>query len=232
MKNLIVILSFVLGLFSLSAQDSDRSLISTRGSATVYAIPNEALINFSIITHSNDLADAKKKNSEISIQTINYLRSRKIEEKHIQTQYLNIGKNYRWNRNPQVEKKYTATQSFSVCISNLDHLETIISDLVQMEISNLSTPNFRTTELKKYKDEARKKAIADAKYKAELLASELGQTVGKAHRISEVTFNNNNGRIAYANFAEDASISAGSQDSFAIGQLEVKAEIDVSFNLQ
>jgi len=232
MKNLMIILSFVFTVLSLNAQDSDRPLINTRGTATVYAIPNEALINFSIITHSNELADAKRKNGAISIETINYLKSRNIEEKHIQTQYLNIGRNYRWDRNPQVEKKYIATQSFSVCISNLDHLESIISDLLQMEISNLSTPNFRTTEIKKYKDQARKKAIANAKYKAELLAGELEQTVGRAHRISEVTFNNTGERFAYANFAEDASISSGGQDSFAIGQLEVKAEIDVSFNLQ
>ena len=101
-----------------------------------------------------------------------------------------------------------------------------------MDISNLSTPNFRTTEIKKYKDEARKKAVLNAKYKAELLAAELDQTIGKAHRISEVTFNNNGGRVAYSNFGVDAAISSNDQDSFAIGQLEIKAEIDVSFNLQ
>jgi len=215
----------------MEAQNSDRSIISTRGTATVYALPNEALISFSIVTTSNELADAKKQNSEISKQTIKYLKSRKIEEKHIQTQYLNIGKNYRWDRNPQVEKKYTATQSFSVCVANLDNLESIICDLLEKDISNLGSPNFRTTELEKHKDEARKKAVLNAKYKAELLAGELDQTIGKAHRISEVTYGGNNGRVAYANFAEDASIGSGSQDSFAIGQLEIKAEIDISFNL-
>lgn len=215
----------------MNSQVSDRPLINTRGSATVYAIPNEALISFSVITFSNEISDAKNKNGKISIETINYLKRRGVQEKHIQTQYLTVGKNYRHDRDPGRELKFQATQSISVCIEDLKKLEGIMSDLLTKEITNLGTPVFRTTELDKYKSEARAKAILNAKAKAEMLAGELEQTIGKAHRISEVNFEHG-GRVAYANFAEDSGRSAPApQDSFAIGQLEIKADIDVSFNL-
>ena len=215
----------------MNSQISDRPLISTRGSATVYAIPNEALINFSIITLSDDISDAKEKNSKISKETVNYLKKRGIEEKHIQTQYLSVGKNYRHDRNPGKELKFQATQSFSVCVADLKKLEGIMTDLLTMEISNLGSPVFRTTEIKKYQEDARFKAIIDARERAIGLAKQLGQTISKAHRISEVNVSHG-GRVAYANFAEDAGRSgAPQQESFAIGQLEIKAEIDVSFNL-
>lgn len=231
MKNLILTTFILFISITMNSQISDRPLISTRGSATVYAIPNEALMSFSIVTFSNDISEAKNKNSKISIETVDYLKKKGIEEKHIQTQYLNVGKNYRHDRDPGRELKYQATQSFSVCVADLKELESIMSDLLTMDISNLGSPVFRTTKIKMYMEEARNEAILNARQKAVGLAKQLEQNVGKAHRISEVNFDRG-GRVAYANFAEDAGRSVGPpQDSFAIGQLEIKAEIDVSFNL-
>ncbi|MFK7755351.1 MAG: SIMPL domain-containing protein [Flavobacteriales bacterium] len=233
MKHLLILaLALCAGTLTATSQmNTPLSLVTTTGKATVYAQPDEALISFTVSTSDNDISEAKRKNADISRSTISFLKNEGIKEEHIQTQYLTVGKNYRHDRNPQ-EQKFQATQNFSVCVSNLDDLEEIMTGLLELEITNLGSPQFRSTELEKHKDEARIKAIENAKHKAELMTAALGQTVGKAHSITEAGPQNNNFRMAYAADAESMRSGGGGGDSFAVGQLEVTSEITISFVLK
>ncbi len=97
----------------------------------------------------------------------------------------------------------------------------------------MNGPTFRTTELRKHKDAARKKAVVAAREKAELLAQELGQSIGKAIIIEEVSANRWGGnQNAYANTSMDQTSGGESEEvGFAPGQLEIKATVQVSFVL-
>ena len=232
---IIFALSILLLSSTISAQNIvDLSLITTRGSATVYVEPDEALLNFTILTDGEDLTDARKQNSAISSKTISYLKSAGIDAKHIQTQYLSVGVRYKDYRN-KTGRYFEASQQFNICITNLDSYEDVIIGLLEQGIHNLSSPTFRTTKLREKKDEARRKAIIAAREKAEMLALELGQDIGIAHSITEVVAQNNWGfqnQNAYSNSVTETSADGAGPDSgFALGQLEVKASIDVSFQL-
>lgn len=224
--SLLVLFSFTL----LSQKDTPLPLITVTGHATVYADPDEALISFSIITTDNDILLAKQKNAEISRNTISYLTKEGVNKKHIQTQYLNVGINYRHERNLK-EGKYQASQSFTVCVTDLENLEDIFIGLLGLNISNLGSPVFRSTKLESFKDEARKQSLANAKHKALLMTNELGQSIGKVQSISESNHNNNL-RIAYSDSAENFGSGNSSGNSFALGQLEISAEITVSFIIE
>lgn len=225
---------FILSLTSFAQSNTDISIISTRGTATVYVEPDEALLNFSIITEGEDLREARQMNSEISKRTISYLKEAGIEAKHIQTRYLNVGVRYR-NYRDKNTRYFEASQSFNVCVTDLDRYEEIMLGLLEEGIHNLSSPTFRTTKLRETKDEARRKAIVAAREKAEMLAQELGQSIGKAHSITEVVAENNpwgQNQNSYANSVTDINATAISSNAgFAPGQLEIKASIDVSFRI-
>lgn len=94
--------------------------------------------------------------------------------------------------------------------------------------------DYRHTELRTYRDEARVLAARAAKEKAELLAEELGVEVGKPLEINE---NAQNGGY----YAKAAFQNAVSYDSFAptagaettlVGQIEVTASVYVRFSLE
>lgn len=229
-----IVIALLLSIAFQAQNNSDLSLITTRGTATVYVEPDEALLNFSIITEGEDLADARKRNSEISSNTIKYLKSAGVDAKHIQTQYLNVGVRYKNYRNKE-GRYFEASQNFKICITDLDRYEEIIIGLLGEEIHNLSSPTFRSTKLRATKDEARRKAIIAAREKAEMLALELGQDIGAAHSISEVVSENNwwaANQNAYTNTVTETNAAGASPESgFALGQLEIKASIDVSFQL-
>ncbi|NNK80266.1 MAG: SIMPL domain-containing protein, partial [Flavobacteriales bacterium] len=70
MKNTLVILLISMST-SISAQlIEDTPLITTNGTAIVYAEPDEVLFSYTIITEGDDLVDARNQNATISKGTI------------------------------------------------------------------------------------------------------------------------------------------------------------------
>ncbi len=213
------------------AGTSDKSLVTTTGEATVYAAPDEIQLSLTILESGQTVQEARAKNKQVSARAIAFLRKSGIAEPHIQTQYQYI--------NPVKERhpsntviRYDASQSIEICIKDLSKYEAIVDGLLDLGVSRIGSPIFRTTESRKHKDEARKQAIRAAKEKAEMLAKELGQSIGKAHVITEVTYSYFDRGNAYSNFiGGDSGGSGSSGASFAPGQLEIKATISVSFLL-
>ncbi len=214
---------------NLCAQDTP-ALITTTGEAIVYAAPDEILLDISITKEAADIVTAKRENNALSASTISYLKNQGIADQHIQTQYLSVRpvKSHR----SKVVDYYTASQTIAVCIKDLSKYERIVDDLLMMGVTSIGSPRFRNTEMRTHKDKARVKAIKAAKEKAILLAESLGQSIQKAHKITEIKTNRYAQPSAYSNSTgSDASASGSDGASFAPGQIEVRATIEVSFLL-
>ncbi len=225
----ILALAICMSAFAQEVDITESPQITVTGSGTVYATPDEALLSFSVINSNDDIQVARQENQKISAEVITYLKQQGIADKHIQTQYMRVGKRHR-NSHADGNGKYEASQSISICIDDLTRFEDIMAGLLATGVNNLGSPTFRSTELQKHKDEARKKAVASAKRKAQLLATELGQSIGDAIIIQEGAGGGINRQGAYANFGDSAP-SGGSEAGFAPGQLEVKSSVTVSFRL-
>ncbi len=93
---------------------------------------------------------------------------------------------------------------------------------------------FRDSQIRKHRDQARAMAIKAAQEKANLLAREIGQTIGPAHSITEGA-----SRPSSSNFMQNTTsvisgdLSASESDSaIAPGFISVTAQVTVSFRLQ
>src|SRR5262249_17940907 len=95
--------------------------------------------------------------------------------------------------------------------------------------------NLRTSQLRRYRDEARAMAIRAAREKATALAAELGVKVGKPYTITE---GYNYGSLSAGNSmnnaqaAMDAAPGDGAIPAFAPGSISVSANINVSFLIE
>jgi len=107
-------------------------------------------------------------------------------------------------------------------------------------VTGIHGANLRTSELPKYRDEARGKAVRVAKEKAVALAGELGAKVGRPYAITE-----NASEVSYPwpTYAQQANsqLNEGStpraagdatESSFAPGRISVGASVSVSFILE
>jgi uncharacterized protein YggE len=104
--------------------------------------------------------------------------------------------------------------------------------LVETGINNINNVEFKSSKLEIHKSEARKLAVQNAKLKAADFVSGLGQKVGKAFTI------NDNSPVdypqpRYAAMAMKMADSAfGSNETLAVGEIEVTANVSVSFILE
>lgn len=100
---------------------------------------------------------------------------------------------------------------------------------------------FRTTELRQYRDEARALAIRVAREKAEAMAKELGETVGRPENIREDNagwwsgyeswWGRGQGGGPAQNVVQNLGGSTAPEGALAPGQIAVTARVTVSFAL-
>jgi uncharacterized protein YggE len=171
------------------------STIYVNGEGEVTAVPDIAVLNF---TSSKDAPTAKEAqellNKEVD-SVIAYLKKQNIAEKDISSDYGGVTPKYENVQIycfkypcPQGEPKivgYTATQSISVKIRAVDTANDVRTGLSSLGVQNIYGPTFSIDNEDNLKDQAREKAIKDAREKAEILARQLGVRLGSVVNFSE-----------------------------------------------
>lgn len=206
--------------------------ITTNGTAHVYAQPDEVIVNVFLENEDNDLSAASSRTDEQTKGVLRVCKKFGIAPQHAQSTHRNYGRNYRYREG---HPKFKASQTISICLKDLIDYDDFITELIGLEVANVSGAQFRTTKHREYMDQARMKAILAAKEKAILLATQLDQEVGRALHINEGPAPSpwRNNQMAYANTSAD--MGGGSEDSdgsaFAPGQLKIEAQVTVTFAL-
>lgn len=230
MKKLVMILLFSAGI--VQAQEVKTvSQISVSGEGKIKVIPDEALITVAVENTGKEAAEVKKKNDEIVDKVLKLIKQRGIPTADYQTQRVNLYKNYDYNTK---KYNYVANQTISIHLKDLSKYDKLMMDLVDSGINSIQGVEFKSSKIKEYESQARKKAMVDAKKKAEDYVSVLaGQKVGKALVISDNSFTNYP-RPVYAEMKTMAMAdgSAMPQETLAIGEIEIISNVSVSFVLE
>lgn len=236
MKNIITFL-FTLVLTSAAiAQGYDpRRTISVSADGEIKVSPNEVIINFAVETNNDDLDAARAENDKKVSAVIALCKKLGVEEKHIQTDYLTVEPRYDHyvdnNRSQRKFLGYYMTKNITVSLRDVSKFEKLIADALRSGTNYIRGINFQSTDAKEYREKARILAIKAAKAKAEALASELGQKVGKPITISESSYGAPVYRKAMANMAFNDE-SSGGGEVIALGQIEIRATVNVTFELE
>ena len=178
---------------------------SVQGEGKVVAIPDVALISFSVLTEGGkDLAALQKENTEKGNKIIAFIKKSGVESKDIQTESYTITPRYEnytcgirilesGMLRPDGEEVcpppaivgYSVYQQISVKVRDLGAAGAIVSGVVTEGANNVSGPNFTIDEPEKLQNEARAKAVANARTKARILARAGGFRLGKPVSIYE-----------------------------------------------
>lgn len=225
----ILILFAALGTFAVQAQQINNitPAVTVNGEGIVKVIPDEVVIKSRIEHDGNDAQMVKKQNDEVVDSVIKYLKSQGIPEKNIQTDYVNLNKNYNYDSKTY---SYVANQAISIKLDDLKNYEKIMSGLLKAGLNRIDGVQFKSSKMDTYMADARKKAVIDAKSKATDYASSLGQSIGKAISISELE--TNNFPPMYRMNEMKASSDSMEQETIAPGELEIKAKVTVAFELK
>lgn len=200
--------------------------IDVTGEGIVRVVPDEVTINIRVENTGENTITLKEQNDATISEVLKFLKKMEIADKDVKTEYMNLSKNYDHN-----SKTYTfaANQSLSVKLRDLKKYEAVMKGLIDTGINRIDGVNFSSSKEDALKSEARKKAVENAQMKAKEYASVLNQTVGKAVSISE--FNNSGGPQPMYKMAMMDSSSGGGDQTIALGEIEIRTTVNVSFLL-
>jgi uncharacterized protein YggE len=225
--------------FSASAfADLPPRTVSTSGEATVYVVPDEVVLFLGVETADKNLDVATQTNRDASAQLLKAIKALGIEEKHIQADDLRL--EIRYTSSNYIIEAYRAQRQYSITLKDIKKFESVVDTALKNGANRLNGFEYRTSELRKHRDQARSMAIHAAKEKAAALAKELDCVLGKPRTIGEGSvgyfYSGWRGGNSYmmqntAQYEPSGGGGGDSGDVTPLGQMAVRAQISVTFDL-
>ena len=228
--------------FVSAVEQPEPRLITVTGDAEVRVVPDEVILTLGVETWNKELNIAKKENDQRTQKVVDVAKKHKIKEKHIQTDYLSIEPRYEHSYEHKKFIGYFVRKSIVITLRDISKFENILTDVLEAGANYVHGVQFRTTELRKHRDQARSLAIKAAQEKANALAKELGQKVGDPYKIQENpsgwwSWYNSwwgsrwSGGMAQ-NVIQNVDSPSATDSTIALGQIKVNAKVTVSFELE
>ncbi|OCK60304.1 SIMPL domain-containing protein [Bradyrhizobium sp. LMTR 3] len=168
------------------AQTVPPPAISVTGEANVSVAPDQAQIDGGVTSEAKTAREASDANNAAMGKVLLALKGAGIEEKDYQTSRLSLQPQSAPNRaGPSPIVGYRASNRVTVKIRDVAKVANVIDVLVGAGANDIGGIHFSVTQASKYLDEAREKAVADARRKAEIYAKTAGVTLGEPISITE-----------------------------------------------
>lgn len=239
MRKLIVLIgvTLLLAVSALAQNNIEPPLITVTGQAEVRVPPDEVLFTLAVENVDKDMLVANKKTDDSVKQILAIARRHNVKPEDVQTSNISVQPKYNTDDLPYEERNrtkrvligYEVSKTIAIRLRDIARFEVMLADILKAGITRLSNLEFRDSQLRKHRDEARRMAIRAAKEKATLLAGEIGQSIGPAYSITETT--RDYAPRAMQNVSSDAGEAAESESALAPGTLSVTAQVTVRFRL-
>ena len=160
--------------------------ISVTGEAQISVAPDIAFVDAGVATDAKTAREASEANNNAMTKVFAALKAANIDARDIQTSRLSLQPQYAPNRSgPSPVVGYRASNRVTVRIHDVSKVAGVIDTLVAAGANEIGGINFTVSQASKLLDEAREKAVADARRKAEIYARAAGVTLGAPLSISE-----------------------------------------------
>lgn len=214
----------------MSASDNEMPrVISVSGLGEVKSPPDMATISTGVVSEAASAKDALAKNNVAMAAVIAALKNAGVNEEDIQTSGFSVNPKYPPYQQGVVQRivGYTVSNTVTASVKNLKNLGPILDTLVQSGSNSINGISFDIDDPKKALNEARTKAVADARAKAELYANAAGVSLGHVVQISESSaVTPPMPMMVRAQAADAASVP------IAAGQQTVSATVSIVYEIQ
>ena len=196
------------------------------GTAEVKVVPDRAVIEIGVEKQDPSASVAKHAEDAAARRILAALRGNGIDDKDIQTTFLSL-QPQSYTRKGVRTSYFVAAQTMTITVRDLAKLDTLLEALVKAGGNRIDSIGYETSDLRKYRDQARDLAVKAAHEKAGALAKALGQDIGKAQSIEEAP----EPEYTTANASFNDVRAKAEAPSIAVGQKSIFASVTVSFDL-
>lgn len=208
--------------------------ITVTGEGKVSIRADVATVQMTVSSESGprDLAAVQDTNSKRANDVIAFVKSEGVKAEDVKTLNYSIQPRYNYSQSGQQFLGYTIRQDIQVKIRDLAKVGTILNGAVGHGANEVSGLQFTVDDEAKPEEEARNKAIEDAKAKAARLADELGVKLARITSYSE-----SGGGVPPIFYREDMAYGKGGagggpSPSIEPGQNEVRSNVTITYEIE
>jgi uncharacterized protein len=245
----LILVLILLPLWPAFAQFAQQpSQINVSGSAEVKVAPDEIRLSVGVETRDQNLDAARQQNDERIARALAFLKDAGVKDKDVQTDFISVVPDYDYNSSRVKPAAYIVRKSIEIRVTAITNFEGIVTGLLTNGVNCVQGIDFRTSQLRKYRDQAREMAIKAAKEKADAMASALGVKRGKVYNINVNDWSGGwggyqnrwgaqwgiNGQFqnAVQNLGDVAGSPDNAAETFSVGEISVSATVNVSFLIE
>jgi hypothetical protein len=187
MRRAVLIVTLLLGAPALAQTPADLPpAIAVTGEAQISVAPDIAFVDAGVATDARTAREASEANNTAMAKVFAALKAANVDARDIQTSRLSLQPQYAPNRSgPSPVVGYRASNRVTVRIHDVSKVAGVIDTLVGAGANDIGNVAFEVSQASKLLDDAREKAVADARRKAEIYARAAGVTLGPPLSISE-----------------------------------------------
>jgi len=229
-----LLIPIVIALFALtacsntvSANPPQPNTISVSGTGTAKGSPDIATVNIGVMNRNDDPAKAVSENNSKMNAIMGAVKELGVDAKDIQTTNFSIHAEQHYDQKGRITNvTYVANNSVSITVRDLNKVGDVLGKSVSNGANSINGVNFGVSDPEKLQTQARDKAMANAKAKAEQMAKAAGTTIDKVMTISENIY-----EVAPQPLARGLAVSAADVSPVPVsaGQFEVTIQVSVVY---
>lgn len=173
--------------------------LSVNGDGKAVVKPDIGVFSTSVVTDAKKIKDAQNDNTTKSNAIFDYLKKQGLQEKDMKTIGYSIFPQYQYidapcplnttlpciTKRPPEVVSYQVRHTIKVKVRDLSKVDDLLDGVVVAGASEVGSVSFSVDDPNAALAEARKKAIDDARTKAEVLARDLGVRLGRVVNFYE-----------------------------------------------
>ena len=217
---------------TLNVPVAGEDVVSVNGYGMVKAEPDIATVDFAVRSDDKNAEEAQRKNSELMDAVLAALKTNGVEDKDIQTGYVQFHEQYDYDKDPAVVVGYEMYNSVSVTVRDIAALGRIMGEAIAAGATDAGDVIFSVSDTAEDYNNALSAAMQDAYSKALAIAEAAGCTIEPVPvSVSE------NGTSSVASVYRDvpmadmAAAESASNVSISTGEIDIEARVTAVYRI-
>jgi uncharacterized protein YggE len=232
--SLVLMLALVWSLSALAqeppAEKGTKRTVTVRGNGSASVQPDQVRMSIQVNVRGESASEAMKTASTRAQEVLTILRSVGVDTKDIQTTRVGVSPIYDYEKRTQPPPiiGYAATNDFNAVFRNaaMNRIGEFVDRAVTAGASTFGGLVYESSRERELERVALTGAAMDARARAEVLAAELGITLGEVISVTET------GMHAPSPIVHDMRVEATMAAPVMTGEISVTANVEVVFAVQ
>lgn len=214
-----------------AAQDTHVRLVTMTGSGVAQAEPDRAWVNIGIQARADDTAAARQQAASTMEAIQKRLRALGIPEAAIRTSSFNVSQDWMMTQGQRTPRGYLVSNQVQIRVDDLKRLSGVIDESIAAGANNIQGVRWDLANREALERQAIQRAYADARARAEVIASASGGKLGDLYAAQEARAGAVRPTVAYASTPAAEALMV-QETPVNPGMIEVRATVTLSFVLQ